>query len=72
MINELCVLSKALLNEFHTSVLCNCVFVITFKSGVRGMSTGISVTLKHSEIYNPQNFSRISALNATNTNAVSC
>ena len=60
-------LSKALLNEFHTSVLCNCVFLITFKSGVRRTSTGISVEFKHAEIYNPQNFSRISAVNAANT-----
>ena len=71
MINARCVLSKALLNEFHTSVLCNCVFVITFKSGARGMSTGISGTFKHVELYNKRNLSRISALNAANTNAVS-
>lgn len=31
------------------------------------MSTGISVKFKHAEIYNPQNFSRISALSAANT-----
>jgi hypothetical protein len=31
------------------------------------MSTGMSVKFKHVEIYNPQNFSRIAALNATNT-----
>ena len=31
------------------------------------MSTGISVKCEHAEIYNPQNFSRISTLNAANT-----
>jgi hypothetical protein len=53
VINEHGVISKALFNEFHTSVLCNWVFLIIFESGVHHMNTCTDVKFRHSKISNP-------------------